>query len=533
MDADGVTDSTPAFPDYGERGDRAGARRARHAFWLCVAACVVITGILWFTDKYLRHDHADRLYMSAITMNPQSARVLLLQAIKVDEESGEKPTPRYTQALAVRRELDVIVETYEKAYQLDPKNSLFALRYGTQLFQFDDFAKAGEIFREAALHPPENALPSYLEAACVAKASEGLEAVENAMVALTRANKQAKPVIFPKPIWMPSTLPESGEQYARLSRGIADDVCAPLNHFANQVLDIVGAQRAEGRSRGTKRWLAELKLMGERLAEQSEPRYANAARLGLDIQAKVIKLLRTPELNDVELKPEAKDELVKADIHIDDALEEILDFERGRDDRVAAGVESVWYPNVLYGYGALWVFGVYLFARILCRLSGARKSVSMTTQGPLGMGAVVGGMLLLFVLMHALRLSGWVQIPDTSYERTVALIWWLVLGGLLLFGFVYPALSLKSTEEVSRRAGHPDEVEGTLRLARGAYRRAYLSLALRYQGMLLGLYICLYCAWMVSFRVSAGLYPLQINLLAPGLLEEEARRVALALAKLG
>lgn len=530
MDADGVTDSTPEFPDYGERGDRAGARRARHAFWLCVTSCVVITGMLWFTDRFLRHDHADRLYMSAVTLDSMSARPLLLQAIKVDEESGEKPTPRYTQALAVRRELDEILETYEEAYQLDPKNSLFALRYGAQLFQLDYPAKAGEIFREAALHPPENALPSYLEAACIAEAGAGAEGVENAMLALARANNQAKPVIFPKPIWMPSALPERGVQYARLSRRIADDLCGPIRSFADRVLDLIDEQMAGGQEENPKTLLAELGMMGQRLAGQSEPRYSWVVELGLYIQAQVIERMKT--LTDANDKAR-EEELVKAEALIELARQVLSDFELERDDRVAAGVESVKYPNILYGYGILWVLGVYVFARILSKLTGARKSLWTAPHGPLGVGAVVGGMFLLFIFMHALRLSGWVQIPGTSYERTVALIWWLVLGGLLIYGFIYPALSLKSTEEVSRRSGHPDEVERTMRLARRAYRRAYLSLALRYQGMLLGLYICLYCAWMISYRVTAGLYPLQINLLAPGLLDEEAHVVEQALNLLG
>ncbi len=524
--------STPAFPDYGERGDQAGARRARYAFWLCVASCVAITLMLWFADEHLRHDQADRLYMSGVTLTArESARVMLLQAIKLDEESGEKPTPRYTQALAVRRELDVILETYEEAYQLDPKNSLFALRYGAQLFQMGDPVKAAEIFREAVLHPPENALPSFREAACIAEAGEGTDGVENAVVALSRANNQAKPVIFPKPIWMASTLPERGMQYARLSRGIADEVCAPIYRFRNLVLSLVDGQMAEGQKRHATRWLAELRMMGKRLAEQGEPRYANVALLGLDIQSEVIgRLKKLAEVNNEGLD----EKLVADDIHINDASKVLEEFELTRDNRIAMGVASVRYPNRLYGYGMLWVLGVYIFARLLCKLSGARKSSWTVPHGPLGVGVVVGGTIFLFVLMHGLRLSGWVQIPGTSYERTVTLIWWLVLGGSPLYGFVYPSFCLKSTEEVSRRSGHPDEVDGTMRLARSAYRRAYLSLALRYQGILLGLYISLYCAWVVSFRITGGFYPfLQINLVAPGLLEEEAKVVEQALALLG
>ena len=87
---------------------------------------------------------------------------------------------------------------------------------------------------------------------------------------------------------------------------------------------------AEGHTRNAKTWLAELRMMGERLALQSEPRYANVAWLGLDIQAKVIERLGA---ND----PAVNEELVVAKTHILSAIDELRKFESTRDERIAVG----------------------------------------------------------------------------------------------------------------------------------------------------------------------------------------------------
>ncbi|MEX2016422.1 MAG: hypothetical protein WD873_07255, partial [Candidatus Hydrogenedentales bacterium] len=180
----------PNFKDYGEGGDMAGARRARRAFRLSVAACLVFTGMLWFSERFLRFEHADRLYLSALTLNRESARPMLHQAVRYDREAREKPTPKYLQALAVREEDDVILERFAEAYAADPADGLFAVRYGAQLYLMDEPQKAEEVLKAAALQPPDSTLPEYLAAAARAKAGGTEAALEEAMVGVARTNSR-------------------------------------------------------------------------------------------------------------------------------------------------------------------------------------------------------------------------------------------------------------------------------------------------------------------------------------------------------
>ena len=83
---------TPRFTDYGDDADVAGARRGRKAFRLCVIAVVLLTGFMFFSERFLRPSPADRLYLSGITQKRDSSRVFLQSAIKTDASSGETPS---------------------------------------------------------------------------------------------------------------------------------------------------------------------------------------------------------------------------------------------------------------------------------------------------------------------------------------------------------------------------------------------------------------------------------------------------------
>ena len=84
----------PRFPAYGDDGDMAGARRMRRAFRLCVLSFVLLTGIMWLSERFLRYEASEYLYLSALTLPSNSARVMLRQAIKIDQENREHPTPK-------------------------------------------------------------------------------------------------------------------------------------------------------------------------------------------------------------------------------------------------------------------------------------------------------------------------------------------------------------------------------------------------------------------------------------------------------
>ena len=234
-------DSTETrFPDYGDSGDLAGARRARRAFRFCVFSVVVLAGMMWFTERFLRYEQREYLYLSALTLDRGSDRVMLKQAIKKDAESGDPPTPKYMQALAVREEEDLILAAHEAAYNQDPADAMFALLYGAQLFTAHP-EQAAEVFRAAGESTPRNALATYLEAASVARAGGDEAAFEAAMVLVARANNSGQSLRFPRPRWS-SVLPQTGYWYADLSRELVDRVTAPLYEFTRAALEAIDDQ---------------------------------------------------------------------------------------------------------------------------------------------------------------------------------------------------------------------------------------------------------------------------------------------------
>src|SRR5690606_25914956 len=101
-----------------------------------------------------------------------------------------------------REEEDRVLETYERAFAINPRNPSLAVRYGVRLFQEGHFAEARDRFHDAVVGGVENALPTYLEAAAVAAAGERREALEEALAIVARVNGAGKPVVFPQPLWV-------------------------------------------------------------------------------------------------------------------------------------------------------------------------------------------------------------------------------------------------------------------------------------------------------------------------------------------
>lgn len=518
------------FPDYGDSGDLAGARRARRAFRLCIASFLLLTAMMWFTERFLRYEHAERLYLSALTLPRESARVMLQQAIKTDAETHELPTPRYTQALAVRQEDDVILETFEKARAMDPTDALFTLRHGVRLFLMGRPGEAAEVFRESASHPPNNALPHYLEAASLARAAQSEEALNGAMVAVARTNNSGENIILPRPLWF-AALPQDGYWYAELSREIVDESCAPLYHFAQQVSTAVQRQIDQHQLQIARTWSTQLQIMGERLASNSEPTGTIQGIAGITIQLRAIELLEQLVSPAIGNSPPAG--LMERKEDVEEALAILNDFEMGREERIRQDIQEVKYPLKLAGYGALYVFSAHLLALIAHRLMRLRKSIWTLPHTALGKGVLCCGCATLFVLLNLLTALQHAAEPQPEYARVITSLWWGALAVLILFGLLYPALGLKSAREVSRRAGRPEEIGETLPKARRAYRRAYAAFTMRYYGILSGSFMCTLCAWVIAVRMVTGLYPWQAELLATGLLDEEVEVIGRALALLG
>lgn len=509
----------PNFKDYGEGGDMAGARRARRAFRLCVTACLVFTGMLWFAERFLRFEHADRLYLSALTLPRESARPMLHQAVRYDREAREKPTPKYLQALAVREEDDVILDRYADAYAADPADALFAVRYGAQLYLMDEPRKAEEVLKAAATQPPDSTLPEYLAAAAMAKARAGEAALEQAMVEVARTNSRPDPLVFPEPLWFSAdVLPQEGLQYVSLLRESQDTVVAPLMSFAYQVLAAADSLRERGQVQDAKTWLEQLRIMGRRLATKSAPPGAPQGMAGLTIQ--IAALQRLEQLAQADAAVDAAP-LIEQRVRLEQALERWREFETNRDLQIQAEQVEFKRPLGLVTTTGVLLFLLYLCAAVFYKLMGWKKSVWTVAHSTLGKSVLVIGGVAMFVLLHGFTMIQQAAGGQPGYVSAVVTAWWALLAALAGFGLIYPALTLDSVEDVSRKLGRPEEMQGTLPLARRAYRRAYASLFLRYYGILFGVYVIVTCAWVITFRIGTGLYPWQINLLTPGLLSEE------------
>jgi hypothetical protein len=191
-----VDKEVPEFRDYGDGGDLAGAHRNRRAFRFCVISIALLTFGMWIAENYIRHGQAESLYKSGITLGDRnSARVPLLQAIKQDAETNETPTAKYTQAIAVRQENDVILEWYDKAQQLDDRNSSFTLRHGSRLFilGYPDAALAKYQMAELLLDETSpNALIGYLQCAAIAQQKSNPGGINDAMVLAARTNNRER-----------------------------------------------------------------------------------------------------------------------------------------------------------------------------------------------------------------------------------------------------------------------------------------------------------------------------------------------------
>ena len=103
------------------------------------------------------------------------------------------------------------------------------------------------------------------------------------------------------------------------------------------------------------------------------------------------------------------------------------------------------------------------------------------------------GIATLFLLLQFLMALQKIADAQDEYARAAVTIWWAVMGILIVFGSLYPALTLSTPEEVSRKSGRLEEMPDTIRLARQAYRRVYAAMVVRYYGILSGMTMCMIC----------------------------------------
>ena len=484
--------------EYGKAADYAGARRMRRSFRFGVTACVLLTAMLWFSERYLRHERTESQYIAALTLEPQSARVFLRQAVKRDEEVRELPTPKYVAALAEREEDDLILPTYEKAYQLDPGNPSLALRYGCRLFKAGRYAEARERFRSAGEKPYGNALATYLEAATLPWTSDGDADVGGSLALVARANSSGNKVLPPEPLWS-SALPKRGLWYARLSRQIVDECCAPLYQYTQLLAGQAQRQIALKQVQYWDSWLETLQDMGERLVK-NETRSTLQAIAGIRIQLAAIE---QREAAGKTAQGAAHSHLIERRVKLLSALDLLTAFEDARDERIRAEKARYVLPLHLCWKSVGLVSLCYLLAFCISKFVAADPACWAAAHTGPGVGVLLTGCGLLLAVLCAITVLQRHAEFDALWLAALEVAWWAALGLMLLFGLAHGPSALPGQAGESRRG-------------------ARVVMVRRYWGALDGALLCVFSLWMVCYRVAFSLYPWQIELLTTGLMNEEA-----------
>lgn len=511
------------FPDYGDGGDLAGAKRLRYSFKLCVLAVILLTFGMFVSEKDVRFGHTESLYISGVTMTDKaSGRVQLVAAIKADAAANETATAKYTQALAVRQEDDVILRTYEMAQALDDKNTPFTIRHGSRLFIMGLPDEALRKFRKAQLltegGQQPNALPGYLQAAAIAHKRNEPGAIKQALIAVAKANNLREgAIVFPTPFWI-SSYPKDGVQYAQLQREIIDETCVPLITLTTYVTKAIDEKITKGQLDEARTWIGYLEGMGDRLLENSIPQGTIQAAEGVHIKLECNRLTQKIEL--AQEGGVSKDTL-EAGLKLEHFRDDLVAYEQARDDRIEYGVVCATRPNHLV-FGTWFVFlGLWFLVWCLCRLGSVQHAAWALAYNGFTKTVLAVYTISFFVLLVCLYSFNSLEgIPD-EYLSFLSWSWLLVCVITLLMGLVYPLTMLVSPEEATRKQMRPEEMDAVIPYARVAYRRAYSALVLRYCGILSGVYTMVLCSWFLLYRLVQGLFPWQVNLLADGFLDQE------------
>jgi len=515
--------------EYGHGGDYAGARRMRRAFRLCVLCCVLLTVMLWLSERYLRYELTESQYIAALTLPPESARAILRQVVKRDAELRESPTPKYIAALAEREEADLVLPTYAEAYKLDPNNAFLALRYGCQLFQQGRYTEARDRFREATAHMPQNALGRYLEAAALAWMDPDNADLGESLALVAKTNSGRDAVVYPEPLWAPTALPQQGAWYSKLRRGIVAECCAPLYKYGDLVIGRARNQIALRKTQYWDQWLGTIERMGDHLARTKVPG-AVQATVGLRIRLAALEQRHAiSELDDATPGPALEGSRAK----LEAALDTLGEFEESREQRIAVDRERHVLPlNACWQSVAL-VSVFYVFAWGLSQIMRGNKSGWHLRHSTTGLAVVSLGCVGLFAVLGAMTGLAHAEGTGSSWLPQVKAVWWSLVGLLLTFGLAYPAFRLPGARAAVRNHASAEVDSETLKTVRRYRRDAYATLLRRYYGVTLGLLLCMISLWVVSYRVIFALYPWQVGLLTTGLTDEEVRVVTQALAILG
>lgn len=507
------------------------ARRSRRSFRFIVAAIVLLTTTLWFTEGYLKYDRYEIQYRLCLTLHPAQARPILRTVVRHEQENGIPPSALYLEALAQVEEPDKVVDTYKQAYQADPRNQSLLINYGCLLYAIGQFEEARERFREAGANPPSNALPRYLEAAALAQLLKDEEDSNDLMFLLTRVNLSEDPLVIPKPLWH-NDLPQGGTRYLQLQWAIVERISMPLLQCADFICSRVNKCLEKGVLNNCVSALDEVEIMGQRLIgfrPEDSPPILNQLETALKIQLKVAQQkTQWPNI----FRGDNNTEIAEQVVLLEKALKDVetsknhyaIIAERHRE-------RAIWPMNyllnttfvflVFYGVGwALHHFG-----------SGGKRIRSLPHIRIGRITPLVGftGMSLLLLLYAVQRHHPLEEFPLDSlvcygcYTITIA---------LLCFGFIYPLLLLESSKYhlTGLSTKVPTSIVTQIQLAENIpFRRRmgiYGCLFRRYMGVLVGGMVIFVCVYLVLHRIFLSAYPFQYDLLNMGFDQEMEQLVA-------
>lgn len=514
----------PVLPQFGQGGDCAGQRRMRRSFRYGVVAVVAFVAALWYFEGYKKFGLHETQYVMSLTLATESARPVLRNIIRREVENSGTPTALYVEALAGVEEPDKVIPTYQDAVHLSPKNSMLLIKYGSELFLRQMYPEAREAFREAGAHPPRNALPNYLEAAALAGSLPAGADLSEVLAIIARANNGNAPVLFPAPLWH-SSLPKMGEYYSKHRRELATRVCAPLSSLKQLVADRARHDIEINDFGDWGLWLEKLELMGKRIAtgrDENDLAESTNVVAGINIQLEALKLRKM--LLD---KTGGDSAVLNASIdHLSDAMNLFSNYEDERTAEIEKSREAVKRPFVMLLAVLLSSGAAYLLVWIYGGAVRAQPETVALRHTRLGISVLVFGMAFFAV---ALAVLGVVE-DNPDWARMLENAWLAVIGALLLFGVVYPSLSLPSARTVLKELG--DDRPETKAAVRRARRSAGVALARRYFGALNGGVFVVLALWVLLFRLAHEVYPQQFALLVTGAEDLSAKTIAQALALL-
>ncbi|MFP4172466.1 MAG: tetratricopeptide repeat protein [Candidatus Hydrogenedentota bacterium] len=533
-----MSPAAPEAPAYGGGGDTLGARRHRRAFIFCVLACLVVTGLLWFAERYLRYERAEQLYQQALThVNDTSAQFFLSRAVELDKEQSPEAAPRYLWALAERETEEDALEAFAEACAQDPRNPRLAMRYGTVLYSYGQAGEAAELFARASAHAPDNALPLYLRAAALARTTDG-EGGSNAdrlaeSLALTaRANAGRQDVGYPPPVWS-GALPRQGQWRAYQRRRIVEQTGKVLRDYADRVLAAARRGAEEGNAPNGEEWLSVLETMGERMAQASNAG-TRALVNGLLIQRDSLRARREMGESHGEEgfipNPEAASERLA---EVEDALLVLAVFEDQWGARARQERQNRLFPLRLAGYTAAGLVLLILAAGIVSRWRGTTREHWTLRHGKrLPLVMLAAGLLFLLCLALGAGVSVWSAEPS-GWFTGLSVGWLAIALGIGAYGVYYPQTVLTPPSKADDAAGGLEDEDSTPAALDAGYRRAKAALIRRYLGILFGVWVCAWCVWVLGYRFAVGVYPWEFRLMPSLLVRDEFALAAEILQRLG